>query len=268
MVSGSKVYKVSADIKTLKDSKWQGIKTRCAGQIGSLLELLSGKLSESVMAEVTDSDTGLFPRPNEIDLKCNCPDGAYMCKHVAATLYGVAARLDDQPEILFLLRGVDHEELISSEVCIATATAKTAGGQIANDDLGDIFGIDISKDVPSAKKAKAKAKAKAKTKAKVKTNAKAKPNPAKSKPKVSKTTASHRSGTLPITGESITTLRTKFGISQSQFAKLLGVSNGSITNWEKNTGPLNLHPRSAKAFRAAKRLSKRKALAMIEEYYQ
>ena len=64
-------------------------KVECAGQIGSLVELLQGRLSKSVMDVVTQRERGLFPKPAEIKMKCSCPDWAGMCKHVAAVMYGV-----------------------------------------------------------------------------------------------------------------------------------------------------------------------------------
>jgi uncharacterized Zn finger protein len=146
MVSGSKLYTVKITIRTLPRGKWMEVKSRCAGQIGSLLELLDGRLSKSVMSVVTDRNKGLFPLPKEIRLECSCPDWAVMCKHVAAVLYGVGARLDEQPELLFLLRGVDHDELIEAEVGVAAAAGKTKVGRrrIAEDVLANVFGIEIS----------------------------------------------------------------------------------------------------------------------------
>ena len=143
MVSGSDFYTVEIAIKTLPPGKWQDVKNRCSGQIGSLLELLQGKLSKNVMSVVTDRSKGLFPMPGEISLSCTCPDWAVMCKHVAAVLYGVGARLDEKPELLFLLRGVDHEELISEEVGVATAVTKGSRRRIADDALADVFGIEM-----------------------------------------------------------------------------------------------------------------------------
>jgi uncharacterized Zn finger protein len=153
MVSGSELYKVRVSIKTLARKRWVDVKNRCAGQIGSLLELLQGRLSKNVMAVVTDRKKGLFPMPREISLRCNCPDWASMCKHVAAVLYGVGARLDESPELLFLLRGADHEELISTEVGVATAAGATKSGRkrIADDALADVFGIEMSENALSAK---------------------------------------------------------------------------------------------------------------------
>ena len=99
------------------------MKEQSAGKIGTLVELLQGKLSKAVMELVTDREQGLFPKPKEIKMRCSCPDGAGMCKHLAAVMYGVGNRLDSSPELLFVLRGVDHLELI--EQAIPTAPLRT-----------------------------------------------------------------------------------------------------------------------------------------------
>ena len=144
-VSGSEVYDVKVTIKTLPGAKWISLKTRCSGQIGSLLELLQGRLSDHVMAVVTHQQEGLFPLPGEISFKCNCPDSARMCKHIAAVLYGVGARLDNKPELLFALRGVDHEELIAADAenAVSAATSRGKSKRLAESALGDVFGIDL-----------------------------------------------------------------------------------------------------------------------------
>ena len=145
-VSGSELYTVKIAIKTLPGKKWKVLKQRSTGKIGSLIELLQGNLSDQIMEVVTDRQNGLFPLPGEISLKCSCPDWAAMCKHVAAVLYGVGARLDAKPEMLFKLRGVDHEELIAADAR-AAVTAATAGGKskrLASRDLSDVFGIELT----------------------------------------------------------------------------------------------------------------------------
>lgn len=144
-VSGSSLYDVLIKIKTLAKPKWASVKQRCGGQIGSLVELLRGRLSDNVMQVVTHREDGLFPLPGEISLECSCPDWAVMCKHVAAVLYGVGARLDERPELLFLLRGVDHEELIAEDAKAAIAAAVTKGKsrRLAADNLSNVFGVDI-----------------------------------------------------------------------------------------------------------------------------
>jgi uncharacterized Zn finger protein len=144
-VSGSELYDVKITIKTLPDKKWTTLKGRCSGQIGSLVELLQGKLSDHVMQVVIDHKEGLFPLPGEMSFHCSCPDYASMCKHVAAVLYGVGARLDTKPELLFALRGVDHEELIAAdaEKALAAATSSGKSKRLEADDIGSVFGIEI-----------------------------------------------------------------------------------------------------------------------------
>jgi uncharacterized Zn finger protein len=146
MVSGSEVYDVKITISPLEAKTWSGLKAESAGQIGSLVELLQGKLSKQVMEIVTRRDTGLFPKPREIKMRCSCPDSAGMCKHLAAVMYGVGARLDQQPELLFTLRHVDHLELIqgAGQADIVGKPSKTGKKTIASGDLADMFGIEMA----------------------------------------------------------------------------------------------------------------------------
>ncbi len=145
-VSGSSVYDVQIAVKTLPPKKWKDLKGRCAGRVGSMLELLQGRMSNEVMSVVTDRDDGMFPLPKEISLDCSCPDWADMCKHVAAVLYGVGARLDNKPELLFLLRGVDHSELVSEDSAKAVVAKAPASKDRILDaaSLTDVFGIDLA----------------------------------------------------------------------------------------------------------------------------
>src|SRR4029077_8230846 len=112
-VSGSALYNVTITIAPVAAKRWRTICTDCAGTIDSLLELLQGRIAKSVMDRVCREGDGLFPAPNEIKLSCSCPDGAGMCKHVAATLYGVAPRLDGNRQLLFVISGVDENELLA-----------------------------------------------------------------------------------------------------------------------------------------------------------
>lgn len=146
LVSGSSLYKIEVKVSTLPKVKWNRIKRQCTGQFGSLIELLQGSLSAGVMQVVTDPAEGLFPSASEIRLDCDCPDWAHLCKHLAAVLYGVGARLDESPELLFLLRGVKHHDLIDGRLDRAVASATGRGGRrrtVHSDDLGEVFGIDL-----------------------------------------------------------------------------------------------------------------------------
>ena len=123
MVVGSDLYHVVVRIRKLGQAAWKAIRTECAGRVGSVLELLQGRLSDHVLRVVTDPDRGLFPKPGEITLTCDCPDWAVMCKHAAAVLYGVGSRLDDRPELLFRLRDVDAEDLVVGDMALPDASA-------------------------------------------------------------------------------------------------------------------------------------------------
>ncbi len=150
-VCGSELYRVQITIRPLAAPAWARIRTECAGKIDSILELLQGRLSSGVMQIVTHPDQGLFPSPMEIGMKCSCPDWADMCKHVAATLYGVGARLDRQPELLFLLRGVDPDELTAGITgADAVRTAGQARPGLGDADLGAVFGIELDTPAPAA----------------------------------------------------------------------------------------------------------------------
>jgi uncharacterized Zn finger protein len=144
LVSGSDIYRVEIEIKPLGAKKWKTIRSRCSGQIDSIVELLKGSISRGVMEIVTRKGEGLFPSPREISLDCSCPDWATMCKHVAATLYGVGARLDEEPELLFKLRGVDPADLIAEAAKSATTRrSPPAGRALAAGDVASVFDIEI-----------------------------------------------------------------------------------------------------------------------------
>jgi uncharacterized Zn finger protein len=147
LVHGSDLYRITIKIKPLAPALWKRVQTQCAGKIQSLLELLQGRLSESVMQVVTNQSEGLFPKPAEIEMECSCPDWAGMCKHLAASLYGIGARLDAKPELLFLLRGVDAAQLIS-QAAAAEAVGQPAESAMSSGDLSEIFGIEIETEAP------------------------------------------------------------------------------------------------------------------------
>jgi uncharacterized Zn finger protein len=124
------------------------VKRDCAQGIDSLIDLLQGRFDQGVMKRLTQPKDGLFPQPQEIDLDCSCPDWAVLCKHVAAVLYGVAARLDADPQLLFTLRGVDHAELISQAVAAENLERSLSAGEtnaLGESNLEEVFGIEIDR---------------------------------------------------------------------------------------------------------------------------
>jgi len=142
-VSGSSIYRTTITVKPVPKAKWQQICADCAGGIDSLVELLQGRFSKGVMDRLCRQGDGLFPVPKDIRFECSCPDGAYMCKHVAAVLYGIGARFDSKPELLFTLRQVDPAELLS-KAGSGVVTAPAAGERtLAGDDVGALFGLEM-----------------------------------------------------------------------------------------------------------------------------
>jgi uncharacterized Zn finger protein len=146
LVSGSTIYDVKVTVGPVSRARWSAICKDCSGAIDSLVELLQGRFSKGVMARLCEDETGLFPSPKDILFTCSCPDWASMCKHVAAVLYGIGARLDHQPELLFTLRKVDQQDLIAKAGSdLSKKGRRPAGAKVlASEDLAEMFGIEMA----------------------------------------------------------------------------------------------------------------------------
>ena len=169
-VVGSRQYKVAVTVIAVPRKHWHSISADCAGSIDSLVELLQGRLSKAVMERICRPNIGLFPAPAEIQFSCSCPDWASMCKHVAAVLYGVGARLDEQPELIFTLRRVDARDLVTQAGAGLPKSKRHApvGKVLDSAHLADVFGIEMAIVAPKMKPATRRANStSAKTKAPV-----------------------------------------------------------------------------------------------------
>ncbi|MBV9342856.1 MAG: SWIM zinc finger family protein [Acidobacteria bacterium] len=145
LVSGSRVYKIVVNITPVSKARWKAICKDCAGAIDSVIELLQGRLSQAVMERICREKAGLFPTPEEIKLSCSCPDWAAMCKHVAAVLYGIGARLDQEPALLFRLHQVDEKELITKAGAAIPLSKKLPPATILkSSNLSELFGLDLA----------------------------------------------------------------------------------------------------------------------------
>jgi uncharacterized Zn finger protein len=145
MVSGSDLYHIEVKVAAVPTARWTAVCGDCSGAIDSLVELLQGRFSQGVMARICHEKTGLFPSPAEITFTCSCPDWASMCKHVAAVLYGIGARLDETPDLLFALRKVDHQDLIAQAGRGLPLTGKgPKAGKLLDTDLSEMFGIEMA----------------------------------------------------------------------------------------------------------------------------
>jgi uncharacterized Zn finger protein len=147
--SRSRPYEIVITIKKMNRNVWHAITTECGGTLDSLQELLAGNFPASLGDIFMRQDAGLFPGPKEISFECSCPDWADMCKHVAASLYGVGARLDEDPSLFLTLRGVDVGGLIArsatkkAERLLETASQKSSR-ILENVDLSGMFGIELA----------------------------------------------------------------------------------------------------------------------------
>ena len=252
-VFGTSLYTIEITIKTLARERWDEVCARCAGQIGSLMELLQGKFSKEVMAIVCDQQTGLFPSPREISFTCSCPDWAKMCKHVAAVLYGIGRRLDSEPELLFTLRGVDPSELLAQN--LEAVTSPTSSDALEVEDVGQLFGIDLVQDGDLAEQSQKKKSTKKDTKAQEAAASEATPKTSKkaAKPRSAKKTSQAKTGPFDPkepTGQGVRKLRELSGLTQAEFARKLSVSNGSLSRWENTKGRLGLSESSLQALTA------------------
>ncbi len=158
MVNGSDLYSVTITIAPVTARRWRAICRDCGGTIDSLVELLQGRLSKGVMDRVCREADGLFPSPKEIKLSCSCPDWAAMCKHVAAVFYGIGARLDQEPALLFELRGVNENELLAN---VGQGLPLKGAGRATTKVLDDshvagLFGLEmveaVRSDIPASTK--------------------------------------------------------------------------------------------------------------------
>ena len=186
-------------VTPVSKARWKSICTDCAGAIDSLVELLQGRFSKGVMETDLPAERGPVPVAQRNPLSCSCPDWAGMCKHVAAVLYGIGARFDQQPELLFRLHAVNEEELIAkagrglSLAKQGPAASKLLGGE----DLSGIFGVEMAQGIDAdadAADAKAKTrKPRAPKAAKPATPKKGKPRSAKRQKPASKKAGPRRS---------------------------------------------------------------------------
>jgi uncharacterized Zn finger protein len=142
LVSGSRVYQVEIKVAAIPAPRWKTVCSDCSGAIDSLVELLQGRFAKPTMERLCQERTGMFPLPAEMKFHCSCPDSARMCKHVAAVLYGVGARLDQQPELLFTLRNVDQQDLVTKAG--SHLTKRKTARLLEKEDLSELFGIDIA----------------------------------------------------------------------------------------------------------------------------
>ena len=221
--SGRNPYSVQINIKPMAEDKQKKLVERMAGKISSLMVLAAGKLPKDLLEDFCNPETGLFPKPSEIDFSCSCPDGASCCKYVAAVLYGIGARLDNEPELFFVLRGVDPQSIVSAEAVVDSLTAE-ASSELEASDLGDVFGIALDEEIPESAVSEIKPKSERSRKAAAKKVAPK--SPAKTAPKPD----DEQQGDFAAQFKSI---RKRLGLSQFDLARRLGTNQTTISLIER-----------------------------------
>jgi len=161
LVQGSRPspYEIDISIKPLSKDNWDAIRTKCEGKMESLASLLEGEFPKALGEIFTEKGRGLFPEPKEIKFKCSCPDWASMCKHIAATLFGVGARLDVDPLLFFILRNSDVNDLVSQAVMEKSKKmikkSETKSKRVIEDaDVSEMFGINVEPEKGKKRKSK------------------------------------------------------------------------------------------------------------------
>jgi uncharacterized Zn finger protein len=144
--SRSKPYSVEITIDKLSKTKWKDMTEVCNRRIETMETLLSGEFPKEFDKFFSDSRYGLFPSPKEIHFNCSCPDSARLCKHIAAALYGIGARLDEDPILFFKLRDVDFQELLKKSMedkmqSMFKNADKKSERVIDDEDVFDLFGV-------------------------------------------------------------------------------------------------------------------------------
>lgn len=237
--SASQPYHITIAIAPMDKTRWEALKKKCVGRIDSLLALVQGKLPPEILKEFCSQSQGLFPAPRDITMKCSCPDSAGLCKHLAAVLYGIGARLDEDPKLFFTLRGLDEHELVGGEVVASLTEGATS--EIAADDLADVFGVefDTLEDAQPAGATKKTQKTQTAT-----TSSSGEPvKKAPSRP-LSPPTAPPAASSPAWTPAAIRELRHRLRITQRQLADYLEISTTTVSFLEngkaKITSPLTI----------------------------
>ncbi len=264
MVIGSALHHVTIRVRRLEAAAWMAMRTACAGRVGSLLELRAGRVPDDVAEVVTDRGSGLFPQPVDIVASCDCGDTTVLCKHAAAVLWGIGSRLDERPELLFLLRGVDESELIAAEAALSRDSAAAAGLEpgatrgAAASKSADSRPLNAPRPAESTASLSAPppAGSTAPSRPVKKTLTYRPPGPADARRRPAPSDlAGEAAGFVP-TGAMVADLREQCGCSVAEFADLIQVTPATVRRWETTPGRLNLHAFPQEALRALYRESR------------
>jgi uncharacterized Zn finger protein len=108
-------YAVTIEIKPLADAQWEQVTIALAQQAIFAAKLLAGEMPQDIEAAFDTAGVALFPRgARDIAASCSCPDSANPCKHIAAVYYLLGERFDDDPFLIFQVRGRSREQIVAA----------------------------------------------------------------------------------------------------------------------------------------------------------
>ncbi len=106
-------YSVTIEIDPFDAQDWADVETAMTEQAIFLAALLAGVMPDDIESAFSSAGLALFPaRPDELRTVCSCPDWENPCKHIAAALYILAERFDEDPFEIFRWRGCEKQDLI------------------------------------------------------------------------------------------------------------------------------------------------------------
>ena len=112
--SRKRPYAVTINVQPLGEAEWQRVLNALAERPIFVAQLLAGEMPQEIEEVFTAVKLTLFPDKRELKQSCSCPDPAAVCKHLAAVHYILAERFDEDPFLLFRLRGKSQDEILAS----------------------------------------------------------------------------------------------------------------------------------------------------------
>jgi uncharacterized Zn finger protein len=113
--SRKRPYKVTINIDVLSSAQWEKVIDALAEQAIFTAQLLAGEMPDEIEEAFKAAGVSLFPETEvELMTNCSCPDWANPCKHVAAVHYILGEQFDEDPFLLFRLRGRTQEQILEA----------------------------------------------------------------------------------------------------------------------------------------------------------
>jgi uncharacterized Zn finger protein len=107
-----KPYDVTIKLNQISDKDWEKAIDAMSSKALFAAKLLSGEMPRDIEEAFKDAKVSLFPAEKDIETDCSCPDWSNPCKHIAAAYYLLAEQFDEDPFLIFKLRGRTKEEII------------------------------------------------------------------------------------------------------------------------------------------------------------